>query len=186
MTPRHDSADNSEASLRRFGLALVRDDRLICDHRSALGLVENLRKRALFAVRNGAAGGDQRLRLFFQFIRLHRRHVRMVAEDDGFGDASPHSASGFVEFGEGSRFERAVRNLPLELREALLLVVLERLSHLEAAETLDIPLGALIDRLNRARLLLAAELDRGLAAPASQRCRDPASQRGVSHLRVVK
>jgi RNA polymerase sigma-70 factor, ECF subfamily len=83
-----------------------------------------------------------------------------------------------VEFGEGSRFERAVRNLPLELREALLLVVLERLSHLEAAQTLDIPLGALIDRLNRARLLLAAELDRGLAAPASQR--------GVSHLRVVK
>jgi RNA polymerase sigma-70 factor, ECF subfamily len=174
-----------EDALRRFGLALARDDRLICDHPSALALVENLGKRALFAVRNGAADGDRRLSLFSLFIRLYRRHIRMAAGGDEFGDAIA-AATGFVARGDGSRVERAIRNLPLELREALLLVVLERFSHLQAARTLDIPLGALIDRLNRARLLLAAECEQRRAPPPAPHWRDSASRGGASHLRVVK
>jgi RNA polymerase sigma-70 factor, ECF subfamily len=72
----------------------------------------------------------------------------------------------------------AVRMLPLELREALLIVVLARLTHKEAASALDIPLATLIARLTKARDRVAV-LTR---APMSS----GAEPRAVPHLRVVK
>ena len=50
----------------------------------------------------------------------------------------------------------AVRMLPLELREALLIVVLAGLTHREAASALDISLATLIARLTKARERIAA------------------------------
>ncbi len=50
----------------------------------------------------------------------------------------------------------AVRGLPLELREALLIVVLARFTHREAASALDISLASLIARLTKARERVAA------------------------------
>ena len=50
----------------------------------------------------------------------------------------------------------AVRMLPLELREALLIVVLARFTHQEAASALDISLATLIARLTKARERVAA------------------------------
>jgi len=44
--------------------------------------------------------------------------------------------------------------LPLEQREALLLVVLEGASYAEAADILGIPAGTLMSRLGRARAAL--------------------------------
>jgi RNA polymerase sigma-70 factor (ECF subfamily) len=190
LTPRHQSSDDAGGLLRRYGLAVVRDNRLICDERSAAVLVDNLSRRAALAVRNGEgpSRGDSRLRLFSLFIRLHRRHARMAAMEDGFGDFLPlHGAPGETDSHErASNLERAIRNLPLELRESLLLVVLERFSHSEAAEALDIPLATLMDRLARARATLAAGLSQRRPAPSRNPPSGHAWRRGAPHLRLVK
>ena len=71
----------------------------------------------------------------------------------------------------------AVRTLPLELREPLLIVVLAGFTHQEAASALDISLATLITRLTKARERVAA-LTRPHAAAAARAA--------VPHLRVVK
>ena len=188
LTPRHQSADDAGGLLRRYGLAVVRDNRLICDERSAAVLVDNLSRRAALAARNGEGSrrGDSRLRLFSLFIGLHRRHARMAAMEDGFGDFLPlHPPSETDSRERPSNLERAIRNLPLELRESLLLVVLERFSHSEAAEALDIPLATLMDRLARARATLAAFSQRR-PAPSRNPPDGHAWRRGAPHLRLVK
>jgi hypothetical protein len=187
LTPRHETADIVEGSLRRFGLALTRDNRFICDERSALVLVENLARRAALAVRNGEGPqeGDRHLRLFSLFIRLYRRHVRLAIAEDGAGDYTSYaSVSSADSHGGASGIERAVRNLPLELRESLLLVVLERFSHVEAARVLDIPLATLVERLARGRAMLAAGLSQRSALSANAGTRT--WPRGAPHLRLVK
>jgi RNA polymerase sigma-70 factor, ECF subfamily len=188
LTPRYQTADDAGGLLRRYGLAVVRDNRLICDERSAAVLVDNLSRRAALAARNGegSSRGDSRLRLFSLFICLHRRHVRMAAMEDGFGDFLPLHPPGETDSRErASSLERAIRNLPLELRESLLLVVLERFSHSEAAEALDIPLATLMDRLARARATLAV-LSQRRSAPSRNPPDGLAWRRGAPHLRLVK
>lgn len=54
--------------------------------------------------------------------------------------------------------ERAVAALPMEMRDALVLVAAEELSYDEAAATLSVPVGTLKSRLCRARLQLADAL----------------------------
>jgi RNA polymerase sigma-70 factor (ECF subfamily) len=144
--------------MRRFGLALARDDRFVCDDASAAALVDKLFRQASLTVIDDVESGARsaRVRAFGQFIRLYRRHVRGLAAEDaeggwaeGPGPAGRASAS----------VTSAVRDLPLELRETLLLVILAGLSHTEAAEALDIPLTAVIDRLGRARARIRAHMD---------------------------
>jgi RNA polymerase sigma-70 factor (ECF subfamily) len=59
--------------------------------------------------------------------------------------------------------QHALDRLPTELRETLLLVVVAELTHQEAANLLDIPLGTVLSRVSRARqrlreyLLVAAK-----------------------------
>jgi RNA polymerase sigma-70 factor, ECF subfamily len=183
LTPKNELADRLGV-LRRFGLALARDDRFVCDERSAATLVDSLSKRAAIADRSGAKAldDDRRLRLFALFIRLYRRHVRMAAIDEGAQDVLSYGAD---PGGHGSPVERAIRGLPLELRESLLLVVLERFSHIDAARALDIPLATLIDRLARGRAMLEADLSERRAFVAGGLL-DPAPSRGAPHLRLVK
>ena len=70
----------------------------------------------------------------------------------------------------------AIRALPLQLREPLLIVVLAGFTHREAASALDISLAALIARLTRARERVAV-----LTRPL------PAAAPGTApHLRIVK
>jgi Sigma-70, region 4 len=186
LTPKNEMAERLGV-VRRFGLALARDDRFVCDDRSAATLVDSLSKRAAIADRDGEGppDGEQRLRLFSSFIRLYRRHVRMAAIDDGAQDILSYGADGAVSASNGSPVERALRNLPLELRESLLLVVLERFSHVEAARALDIPLATLIARLARARAMLDANLSEPRAFVAGGLL-DPASSCNAPHLRLVK
>jgi RNA polymerase sigma-70 factor, ECF subfamily len=189
LTPRHQSADHTEGSLRRFGLALARDNRLICDDRSALALVETLSRRAALAARRdeGSNQSDSRLRLFSLFIGLYRRHVRMATVEEGAADFGSHARpDGAYARDSASCLARALSNLPLELRESLLLVVLERFSHVEAARALDIPLATLVERLARGRALLAAGLSRSGAAPSPNPARGHAWRRGAPFLRLVK
>ncbi len=188
LTPKYEAADNTGGLLRRFGLAVARDNRFVCDERSARVLVENLSRRALLAARNGEGPrqGDPRLRLFSLFICFYRRHVRLAAAEDGASDIASHNyPSGADSSDSASPLERAVRNLPLELRESLLLVVLGRFSHIEAAQALDISLAALIDRLARGRAMLAAELSQA-RAPSPHHLHRPVLQRSAPYLRLIK
>jgi RNA polymerase sigma-70 factor (ECF subfamily) len=50
--------------------------------------------------------------------------------------------------------QRALDRLPVELRETLLLVVVGGLTHQEAADVQDIPLGTVLSRVSRARTRL--------------------------------
>jgi predicted DNA-binding protein (UPF0251 family) len=175
------------SDLRRFGVALTRDDRVVLDHRSAAALVDRLfRQASLEAVGADVRSGtdrttrdDARVRAFGQFIRLHRRHVRRLALDDGEAawDENAESARGKGPAGEIGA-AAAVRLLPLEFREALLIVVLARFTHQEAASALDISLATLIARLTKARERVAALTGSAVAAGATPRA--------VRHLRVVK
>jgi hypothetical protein len=144
VPPLSDSlADLSD--LRRFGLALTRDDRFVLDHAAAGALVERLfRQASLEAVDasvdyepKGHAREDARVRGFGQFIRLYHRHIRRLAFDDGEAgwDESADSARSRAQPGAVG-MAAAVRMLPLEQREALLIVVLANLTHREAASSL--------------------------------------------------
>jgi predicted DNA-binding protein (UPF0251 family) len=174
-----------QSDLRQFGVALTRDDRLVLDQVSAAALVDRLfRQASLEAVgagirynSDGAARDDARVHAFGQFVRLHRRYVRRLALDDGEPAWDEHSESPrgkprTSEIGVAA----AVRALPLELREALLIVVLASFTHKEAASALDISLATLIARLTKARERIAV-LTRPLPA---------AAPRTPPHLRVVK
>jgi len=167
-------------ALRRFGRALVRDDRFVCDDVSAAALVDKLFRQASLTLIEDR-GGDQRslkARSFGQFVRLYRRHIRKLAADDadsGWGECAtpPNRSCGSVTAG--------VRALPLDLREALLLIALAGFSHREAAETLDLPLAAVIDRLGRARARLAAHI--GVAKSSAA---ETPLWSNAAHLRIVK
>jgi hypothetical protein len=160
-------------ALERFALAVTPDARFACDHASAVLLAENLINRSVLAFHNGDGPGalGPRNRILCLFVRFLRRHVRLrsVDEEGGEGDG----------LRDGTALERAIAGLPLEWREALLLVVLERLTHTEAAAVLEIPLNALLDRLARARTALSDALTRSLKVPSHHPHRAP-------HLRVIK
>jgi RNA polymerase sigma-70 factor (ECF subfamily) len=47
--------------------------------------------------------------------------------------------------------QHALSRLPMELRESLLLVVVAELTHQEAADLLEVPLGTVLSRVSRAR-----------------------------------
>jgi hypothetical protein len=182
------SADLSD--LRRFGLALTRDDRFVLDHAAAAALVERLFRQASFEAVDASVGcdaksharDDGRVRGFAQFVRLYRRHIRRLAFDDGEPgwDESADGARGRAAAG-GIGMAAAVRALPLELREALLIVVLARLTHREAASALDISLSTLVARLTKARERISA-----LTRAPTQTETGGAAAPAVPHLRVVK
>ena len=65
--------------------------------------------------------------------------------------------------------DRAVRSLPDEQREVLLLVVLEDMSYEQTAQTLGIPIGTVMSRLSRAREKLRLILSGQAASPRLQR-----------------
>jgi RNA polymerase sigma-70 factor, ECF subfamily len=65
--------------------------------------------------------------------------------------------------------QRAVDDLPVHYREALLLCEVEQMSYQEIAEILSIPIGTVMSRLARARKSVRASL---LSAPGAPRSRD--------------
>jgi hypothetical protein len=167
-------------AMRRFGRALVRDDRFVCDDLSAVALVDKLFRQASLTLIDDLAGDvrSARVRAFAQFVRLYRRHVRRLAADDadaGWGDGAASFSRSNASITAG------VRALPPDLREALLLVVLAGFSHCEAAEALDIPLAAVIERLGRARARLGAH-----TGAADNSALDELRWPSAAHLRIVK
>ena len=163
-------------SLRRFALALTRDERFVVDDASAARLADKLIKQTSVApIAEGLSSGlSPRARVFARLVQLYRRHVRRLAGDEAEAGWPEGSGRG------GPAVVTGVRALPLELREALLIVVLGGFSHEEAAEALDIPLARLRERLERARSRLARHMGADLAAPRET------GWTGAPHLRVIK
>lgn len=168
-----------ERALRRFGAALARDDKVARDDRAAAALVEPLIRQTILEFRNSADfpldADEQRERVLACFIQRYRRHVRLICANDEEGEwslSAPGSPPGNVR--------TAIHRLPLELRESLLLVVLEGFSHARAAATLEIGLAQLMDRLCAARRALSGAL------PAAQDAVNALRWRKTPHLRLIK
>lgn len=147
-------------ALQRFGRALARDDRFALDESALARLVQTLIRQTQVSPVDPATQrkSSARVRVFSRFVALHRRHVRRESESDddaAWVEAPAPSA--------GQSIARALRGLPLELREALLLVTLVGFTHREAAEALDIALAQLVDRLERARERLSIATESGEA-----------------------
>lgn len=91
---------------------------------------------------------------------LHmRRNKPQVELDEAMPseDGDPFDACQDMELVE--RVRRAVMTLPDEQRQVISLVDLEEMSYNEVAQILEIPIGTVMSRLNRARKNLLARLD---------------------------
>lgn len=139
-------------ALRRYARALTRDidraDDLVQDC-----LERAIARRGLFRPR-----GPVRPWLFTILVNLHRnaqrgarRRGEPVDLDSIPEPAVPPAQPGHLALAE---LDRAIGKLPLDQKEALLLVTLEGLSYEDAARILAIPTGTLMSRLGRARATL--------------------------------
>ncbi len=104
-------------------------------------------------------------------IDERRRNARMSLVEPPDGEAAPHGhldrwgSDPGADVGLRIDLIAALRRLPLEQREALLLVGVEQFSYAECAEALSIPIGTVMSRVSRGRVALRALLDGG--APAT-------------------
>lgn len=133
--------------LRRYARALV-GDRAAADD-----LVQDTLERAWAKLHLYRRGTDLRAwmftvmhNVFVNQLRASRPGVQL--EDDMPELSRPARETESLELRD---LDRAIRRLPAEQREVLLLVVLEDMSYDEAARTLGIPIGTVMSRLARAR-----------------------------------
>ena len=85
---------------------------------------------------------------------LERRMTdAMVSEEDGRELAVDMEAPETIlmNHSDSQRLQRAIDDLPLHYREALILCEVEEMSYQEIAEILSIPIGTVMSRLARAR-----------------------------------
>ncbi len=137
--------------LRRYARALAGDS-----HR-ADDLVQDTFERALAKLHLWRRGSDMRA---WMFTIMHNVFInqlkarRELALDDAVEDglqSAPQSDP--LELRD---LDAALRRLPAEQREVLLLVGLEQLSYAEASQALGVPVGTVMSRLSRGRERLRA------------------------------
>jgi RNA polymerase sigma-70 factor, ECF subfamily len=100
-----------------------------------------------------------------------RRNARMPIVDthDAQAAIEQRHAADTPDIGLRLDLVAALKRLPLEQREPLLLVTLEQLSYAECAELLRVPIGTVMSRISRGRVALRALLDgRSPAATPAQ------------------
>jgi RNA polymerase sigma-70 factor (ECF subfamily) len=91
-----------------------------------------------------------------------RRHARIpIAEphDARSPGLDERHAAETPDIGLRLDLVAALKQLPVEQREPLLLVTLDQLSYAECAELLRIPIGTVMSRISRGRIALRALLD---------------------------
>jgi RNA polymerase sigma-70 factor (ECF subfamily) len=166
--------------LRRFARALVQHDPDE-PHDIADELVHETMIRALRSERNSRFASTK-LSLYATLANLN--HARLRAQG-----SSGRSWLGPVPAPEGTLAQangrslgisHALDALPVEEREALLLVVLEGFTYAQAADVLGVPRTALAARIVRARHFLSEHLDAALSIEARNRTKHP------EYLRLVK
>ena len=100
-------------------------------------------------------GSDLRAWLFTIMHNVHVNQLRArrgafasPLEDE---DVDPPVRPTQTDMLEVRDIDSSLQRLPVEQREVLLLVALERMSYQETASTLGIPIGTVMSRLSRAR-----------------------------------
>ena len=147
-----DEMESCVPALRRYARALTRN----IDH--ADDLVQDCLERAIARRGLFRPKGPLRPWLYTILTNLHRNARRSerrrgeALDIDTIPDlGAPAPQPGHLALAE---LDRAIGTLPLEQKEALLLVALEGLAYAEAAAILGIPAGTLMSRLARARATL--------------------------------
>ena len=145
--------------LRRYARALTGE------RSAADDLVQDTLERAWTKLHLWRSGSDLRAWLFTIMHNVHVNQVRSrtaaptLPLDDELSDAPVRPTQ--ADMLEVRDIDSALRRLPVEQREVLLLVALEHMSYQESADTLGIPIGTVMSRLARARerlrLMLGAE-----------------------------
>jgi RNA polymerase sigma factor (sigma-70 family) len=145
--------------LRRYARALTGD------RNAADDLVQDTLERAWSKFHLWRRGSDLRAWLFTIMHNVHVNQVRArasslaVSLDEDNADAPVRPTQ--TDMLEVRDIDASLQRLPIEQREVLLLVALERMSYQETASTLGIPIGTVMSRLSRGRerlrLLLAGE-----------------------------
>lgn len=129
--------------------------------------------------RTVGTSADLAVRLFATVTQLHREMAVSDRQARAAGVGQPRLVANQTHFPSAARHTKlavGLMNLPLEEREALLLVGLEGFDHGAAARILRVSRSVLIARLTRARTSMDSHL----------RAADPASPtRDRSHLRLV-
>ena len=140
--------------LRRYARALTGD------HAAADDLVQDTLERAWAKLHLYRRGTDLRAWLFTVMHNVYVNQLRAARPSVELDEEMPELAQPARETDtiELRDLDRAIRRLPPDQREVLLLVVLEDMSYDEAAGTLGIPIGTVMSRLARAREKLRAML----------------------------
>jgi len=142
--------------LRRYARALLGD------RTGADDLVQDTMERGWKKLSTWQRGSDMRAWLFGIMHNLHVDQVRKPSlpteelDEDTPAMVSHHQVSDGLEVRD---LDTALRSLPPEQREILLLVALEEMSYEEVAATLGLPLGTVMSRLSRARQKLRAQME---------------------------
>ncbi|HYD61735.1 MAG TPA: sigma-70 family RNA polymerase sigma factor [Noviherbaspirillum sp.] len=134
--------------LRRYARVLT-GDRV-----RAEDLVQDAVERALARESTFQAGGNLRAWLFSLMHNLFIDGTRQREAIDWSADTAelPEMAAGHQsDPAELRDIQSALRKLPQDQREVLLLVAVEGLRYREAAEVLAVPVGTIMSRLARAR-----------------------------------
>ena len=150
MSDFHSRLEEQIPRLRRYARALTRDANRADD------LVQDTLVRALAKQHLWQAGTNLRAWLFTLMHNQHVNDVRRFNREGGNVDvqemASVLVATTDPTSGRQLReLERGLARLPLEQREAILLVGLEGLRYDEAADILGVPIGTVRSRLSRGR-----------------------------------
>ena len=144
-------------SLRRFARALCRDVHLADD------LVQDTLERALGRLFLWRRGSNLRAWLFTilrnTFYSNLRKSKREVSDTDGAMAATLSEKPEHDGRLAMADFEKVFGQLPVEQREALILVGASGLSYEEAAETCQVAVGTIKSRVNRGRCRLVELLD---------------------------
>jgi RNA polymerase sigma-70 factor (ECF subfamily) len=140
--------------LRRYARALA-GDRIAADD-----LVQDTLERAWSKFHLFRRGTDLRAWLFTVMHNVYVNQLRATRPTAPLDEEMPELAQPVREIDALSLrdLDAAIRRLPPDQREVLLLVALEEMSYDEAAGALGIPIGTVMSRLARAREKLRAML----------------------------
>jgi RNA polymerase sigma-70 factor (ECF subfamily) len=171
-------------SLRAFARALVEG------HHEEVA--DELVQAALISVlgdRQAGNGLRLRLRLLATLLATHRRSVREAKADQDAGTQNKTAPHGTVRSGRWAATHRVVGRdaarldeMPLECREILLLITLESLTYVQAAECAGTTLNGVVTNLARAR----SHLGRTEKARKLDPVQADGRPRPVPYLRLVK
>ena len=145
--------------LRRYARALAGD------RPAADDLVQDTLERAWSKLHLYRRGTDLRAWLFTVMHNVYVNQRRAARPSSPLDEELPELAQPARETDALvlRDLDAAIRRLPPDQREVLLLVALEDMSYVEAADALEIPIGTVMSRLARAREKLRAMLS-GLPA----------------------